>query len=99
LSPKTAFPGKYRILFLLVFSVLAPSLQAADDQDISPLSSFEVLLRLFDATRGARWNNRTGWLVDENVCQWKGITCYEGDDEKAGEISDIDLSENHLINA
>jgi Leucine-rich repeat (LRR) protein len=97
LSPKTAFPGKYRILFLLVFSVLAPSLQAADDQDISPLSSFEVLLRLFDATRGARWNNRTGWLVDENVCQWKGITCYEGDDEKAGEISDIDLSENHLI--
>ncbi|KAI2512840.1 hypothetical protein MHU86_1629 [Fragilaria crotonensis] len=93
------WPHTFNVPILLLFLLaLLGSIHASDeDVTISDLSPYEILLRLYDSTRGLRWKNRTGWLQSEDVCSWNGITCFQGDDEKTGKISEIDLSGNHLV--
>ena len=93
------WPHSFHVPTLLLFLLaLLGSIHAADEEGTtSDLSAYEILLRLYDSTRGLRWKNSTGWLRSEDVCSWKGIACFQGDDEKTGKISQIDLSGNHLV--
>ena len=84
------------ILLFLLLAFLG-NIHAADEDGDYDLSPYEILLRLYDSTRGLRWKNRTGWLDSQNVCTWNGISCFKGNDEKTGKISHIDLSGNHLV--
>ena len=86
------------LLLLLVTFVALCSAQPGID-DSSSLTTYEILLRLYDSTRGTRWTNHSGWLLsEESICTWNGITCFPADDnERAGHVSEIDLSTNHMV--
>jgi Leucine Rich Repeat (LRR) protein len=38
----------------------------------------DTLVAFYDATGGVAWTNRTGWLVEEDPCEWFGVTCDDG---------------------
>lgn len=71
----------------------------ADETDTSNLSTIEILLRVYDATRGLRWTDHTNWLQTDNHCGWHGISCYDSSDgtQRDGQIKGIDLADNHLV--
>ena len=86
---------------LVCIGAILPLAKADQEQDdSSALSNLEILLRLYDEARGLRWNNRTNWLTEDDVCTWYGILCY-GDDEtdqrRIGHVQQIDLTSNHLV--
>lgn len=56
-----------------------------------------ALKSLFADTGGEHWNNKGGWLEEENVCEWFGIECYGDNHEYAGRVKHIDLHNNGLI--
>lgn len=61
----------------------------------------DILMKLFEGTKGYRWKNKEGWAQAESVCDWYGVTCY-GDDEQSerrNRVSKLDLSENKLVGA
>jgi Leucine-rich repeat (LRR) protein len=76
---------------------------AADDQihdDNSVLSASEILLKVYDETRGLRWDQHTNWLQNTDVCTWYGVTCYDetvSDQRRVGHIQKLDLSANRLL--
>ena len=63
------------------------------DTSFSPQQERQVLVDLYNATRGHQWCNNTGWL-DPSVhhCSWYGITCYEN----ASYVKSIQLAFNNL---
>ena len=75
------------------------SLVSADETDTSSLSTIEILLRVYDATRGLRWTDHTNWLETDDHCGWHGITCYDSSEgnQREGHIKGIDLADNHLV--
>ncbi len=50
----------------------------------------EALVALYNSTNGNNWTNHDGWLQNNNVCEWHGVTC------DSGEIIKLDLSFNNL---
>ena len=95
------------MLWTAIVCLSALSLVAAqerpntDQDDSSSLSNVEILLRLYDETRGLRWDNHTNWLVNDDVCTWFGITCYTAetttDARRIGHVQQVDLTGNHLV--
>jgi Leucine-rich repeat (LRR) protein len=66
--------------------------------DLSLLLQYEVLAMFYDKTGGESWTDSSQWLNGQEVCVWKGITCYPDDDEaRAGHVERIDLPDNHLV--
>ena len=63
------------------------------DTSFSPQQERQVLVDLYNATRGHQWCNNTGWL-DPSVhhCSWYGITCYEN----TSYVKSIQLAFNNL---
>ncbi len=43
-------------------------------RDVSE-DEYNTLVALYNATDGANWTNNDGWLEDNSVCDWYGITC------------------------
>ena len=55
----------------------------------------EALQTLFEKTRGASWQNNTGWMTTHvSCCKWHGITC-----DAEGFITKIELPFNKLAGA
>ena len=86
-------------------STTPPVARADNDGDVGlplpSLSTVEVLLRLYDTTRGMEWKERTGWLdpAYPSPCTWAGIECWDvldGDPERGGHVKSLDLSDNKL---
>ena len=83
------------------------SVAAADDDinmnhdDNSLLTAPEILLKVYDETRGMRWEKNTNWLQNnDDVCSWYGVTCYDdsvSDQRRVGHIQKLDLSANRLL--
>ena len=80
------------------------SLLVSADQDLirddtSLLTESEILLRVYDETRGMRWGQQTNWLQNTDVCTWHGVSCYDStvsDQRRVGHIQKLDLSGNRL---
>lgn len=51
----------------------------------------EVLLRLFEATAGNSWNQRSGWATNKAVGYWFGVTT-----NAEGQVVAIKLRGNNL---
>jgi hypothetical protein len=49
-----------------------------------------VLEALYLSTGGDNWVDAGGWLSDQSVCSWYGVTCA------SGSVSKLELAENHL---
>jgi len=47
---------------------------------------------MFDSEdeRAVNWVDASGWLSDQSVCSWYGVTCV------AGSVSKLELADNHL---
>ncbi|MFN8357943.1 MAG: LamG-like jellyroll fold domain-containing protein [Spirosomataceae bacterium] len=50
----------------------------------------QPLIDLYNATNGANWTNKQGWLSGCNPCSWYGITCTDG------RVTKVGLSQNNL---
>ncbi len=61
------------------------------DEPCAPLSEREVLEAVYDATRGAQWWRRDGWLTDAPLEDWHGV---KTDDD--GRVVELALYGNNL---
>lgn len=60
--------------------------------EVSPQGNdYHALIALYNSTDGDNWLNNTGWLVDEDVCNWFGIICDLNDN-----VTQIFLFSNNL---
>ncbi|MEJ2759721.1 MAG: hypothetical protein P8046_14675, partial [Anaerolineales bacterium] len=59
-------------------------------QTAVPVDQCEALVAIYQSTHGDDWDNQTGWLEDENVCNWYGVSC------NGGTIVALDLFGNNL---
>ena len=51
----------------------------------------EVLAALYYATNGPNWTNSNGWLTNQPLAAWQGVTA-----DSKGRVIELDLSENGL---
>jgi len=52
----------------------------------------QILIKFYHSTGGTGWKENAGWLTNQNVCNWHGVTCEDND-----EIIELVLKENNLI--
>jgi Leucine-rich repeat (LRR) protein len=57
---------------------------------------FDVLNALYIGLGGPDWTNSDGWLENNDVCSWYGITCSEIEDS-IDRVTNITLSKNNLV--
>lgn len=50
-----------------------------------------ALVALYQSTNGANWLNQQGWLTDNDVCSWHGVTCTNG------RVMALELGGNNLV--
>jgi Leucine-rich repeat (LRR) protein len=69
--------------------------------DSSVLTPSEILLKVYDETRGMRWDKHDNWLQNTDVCTWYRVTCYDEtsttDQRRVGHVQRLDLSGNRLL--
>ncbi len=66
---------------------------AAPAQGMVPAAERSALVGFYNATGGAHWTDRTGWLgAAGSECSWVGVECNAGGTTVTG----LDLSENGL---
>ncbi len=54
-------------------------------------SDREALVALYNATAGASWTNKDGWLTNTHIDHWRGVTT-----DISGNITRLDLGDNNL---
>jgi len=78
-------PTSAPVLTLPPISPQTPILQSTPEQD-----ERQALVALYQATNGESWSKSDGWLSDQPICTWYGVTCIEG------WVVGLDLSTNEL---
>ena len=69
---------------------------AAPAQGAVPAAERSALMGLYNATGGAHWADRTGWLgAAGSECSWAGVQC----NAEGTTVTGLDLSENGLAGA
>jgi len=53
---------------------------------------YESLVELYNATNGQYWHNNDGWVTNNNVCSWHGVTCATFNDR----VDELNLASNNL---
>ena len=53
-------------------------------------SAFASLMALYNATNGFNWADNTNWGEDCDICDWYGVTCFNG------QIIGLNLTNNQL---
>jgi Leucine-rich repeat (LRR) protein len=56
-----------------------------------------VLVEIFVATQGEKWDRNDNWLEEEDVCTWYGVTCWNEEDVRNGRIRSLSLPNNALV--
>jgi len=56
----------------------------------SQLTELEILQRFYADTGGAEWTMNTGWMENDDYCDWYGIEC------NYGSVIALDMSDNGL---
>jgi len=69
-----------------------------------PLSTKEILIKLYDECGGDNWVDNINWKGDESICTWAGISCggqNDGFNDEAGigVVTMISLRSNGLFGA
>ena len=79
-------------MFLHELMVTIPPTRA----DPNAMSQREALIALYEATGGAHWSSKPGWLQGDDVCAW-GIACTTGVCcSSDGLVSSVALRDNNL---
>lgn len=55
-----------------------------------------VLVELFVALGGEKWDDNENWTKEDDFCTWYGITCWDMGDIKDGRVRKIELPNNNL---
>lgn len=66
------------------------STQCGPDLDL------DVLSVLYKSLGGSDWTNSDGWMENNDVCSWYGVTCGE-DGDSSGRVTKLVLGENNLV--
>jgi len=56
-----------------------------------PIIECNYLVSLYNATGGANWTTKTGWLANNTPCSWYGITCANG------HVTSISIGPNNIV--
>lgn len=85
------------LLLMVVMGLLKVPTTNADESFCNSISDVTLgecvdLVRLYEATDGADWTNKTNWLVNIEVCSWYGVIC-DGNQR----VVKIELNSNNLI--
>jgi uncharacterized repeat protein (TIGR01451 family) len=88
---------KIALLFVLVLLSFAQSFAQAPRPFPAGLPTcleddFRELEKLYDATGGDNWTNKTGWFTEKDMSKWKGITLTSG----SCDVEEISLNNNNL---
>ena len=59
-------------------------------QSAIPAVECEALVALYTATDGPNWTQQDGWLLEENPCNWYGVTC------SGQHVTQLDFWNNNL---
>jgi len=51
----------------------------------------EILEKLFESTSGLKWKDMTGWLSENDICTWYGVSCTS-----SGTVESLLLGSNNL---
>jgi Leucine-rich repeat (LRR) protein len=82
-------PGRRAAAVFVLLVLAAPALARA----AVPASERSALAALYNATGGARWANRSGWLGSPGTeCSWFGVVC----NEQRTAVQEIYLNDNGL---
>ncbi len=73
----TQVPDTTRVVAVPVQPVASVWPGCATQSSISQVEC-DTLVTFYDATGGDGWTNRTGWLVEDDPCDWVGVTCADG---------------------
>ena len=88
-------------LILMVYLVLLSLPKQVISQNADSSGTSEILLRIYDETRGSQWKNNDGWKKNtDDFCDWFGVEChpkFASNKALRGHISSINLSENNLL--
>ncbi|GAB3707639.1 hypothetical protein GCM10027592_41970 [Spirosoma flavus] len=83
--------------FTLIVSVNGQRAQATTTVTVTNSPDYQPLVDLYNATNGANWTNKTGWLSGCDPCTgnggqpWFGLAC------RNGRVSQIVLYNNNLV--
>jgi hypothetical protein len=70
------------LLFILILelslSACRPPATFCDSVTDVSISECEALIIFYNATGGADWKDRRGWLESPHVCEWFGVSCAGG---------------------
>lgn len=55
-----------------------------------------VLVEIYVALQGEKWDNNENWLDEDDFCTWYGVTCWDINDAKTGRVRKIELPNNNL---
>ena len=61
-----------------------------DGQTSVGVDECQALVALYNAAGGESWNNSAGWLQNNDLCTWYGVSCVDG------HIATLDLNNNNL---
>ena len=84
-------------ILLLALAAVPPANAASSAPQAEPSptpAEVGALQALYEATNGAAWTNRTGWLAG-NACGWYGVHCETASAEVA-HVASLSLGSNNL---
>jgi hypothetical protein len=64
------------------------------DLPVCLVDDFNELEKIYDATGGANWINKTNWLTSGNIASWHGIWGMSAD---GCDVADLVLNSNNLV--
>ncbi len=73
------------------FTLTVTGLGVAATPPEPPSSDKEILVALYNATGGPGWSRKGGWLTDESIGDWDGVTT-----DRNGRVTRLWLSSNQL---
>jgi Leucine-rich repeat (LRR) protein len=56
-----------------------------------------VLVELYVALQGEKWDAQENWLQTDDFCQWQGVECWDIGDQKTGRVRKVLLPNNGLL--
>ena len=84
------------------WSAQTPCVQCSSNQYWGATTCFDkddksVLVELYVALQGEKWDNHDKWLETDNFCEWQGVECWDIGDMKTGRVRKILLPNNGLV--
>ncbi|WP_317171698.1 putative Ig domain-containing protein [Spirosoma profusum] len=85
----TAQAGSYSVVITNACNSVTSTVFSLTVNPFGP--DYQPLVDLYNATGGAGWTNKTGWLTGCSPCGWYGVTCTNG------QVTELSLLNNNLV--